>query len=414
MRFVSPSSIAGEIDAYPSKSEMQRAVLAASLSVGESTIRNPSYADDGKSSLLVARRLGASVIETPSEVKVSGCWDPSHLRGELPCGESGLLSRMLCSIAAHSPNEVSITGTGTLCSRTFEFASRPLRSLGCEVSTTNGRLPIHIRGPIKGGKINIDGSITSQFLSGLLFALPLCGADSTLKVKGLVSEPYVNLTLSILKRFGIELESSEDEFFIRGGQKYTPTSLSIEGDWSGAAFFLVAGALRGKIRVRNLSSNSFQGDKEIISVLKSAGANIEISDSLFAAEANTLNAFRYDATRCPDLVPPLSVLAIGCVGESEISGVSRLVHKESNRAKALIDELGAMGAKISLECDTIRVKGSKIKGGEVTSHGDHRIAMACAIAALISDNGASINGWESVSKSYPGFFDVLDSLRTKL
>jgi len=402
-----PSGISGEVDAPPSKSMMQRATIAAALAEGESLITNPSLCDDALATLSVVDTLGAQVAREERGIRIMGRCQPNG--DVLDCGESGTCMRMISAVAALQDKGYTITGKGSLMKRPVSMVEKPLRELGAECRTKNGMPPIKVKGPIHGGRIGVDGSESSQFISGLLMALPLCGQDSELQALNLKSRAYVNMTLSVLASFAIEVDVDGDRFSIRGGQDYQPKEYEVEGDWSGSAFMLVAGATAGEVTLRKLAHGS-QPDEAIKTVLASAGAEIsEVEDSIIVKH-RTLKAFDYDASGSPDLFPPLAALACSCEGTSVIHGTARLRHKESDRAAALIEELGKMGADIKVIEDRMEIIGKKLKGGKVKSHNDHRIAMACAVAALNSDKGVTIEGTGCVSKSYPGFFEDLERL----
>jgi 3-phosphoshikimate 1-carboxyvinyltransferase len=320
--------------------------------------------------------------------------------------------RLFSAIAATYGKKFTLTGTGSLLKRPVTMTTEPLIELGVTCTTHAGFPPIVVKGPVKGGKITIDGSISSQALTGLLMALPLCKEDSRIKVLNLKSKPYITMTLSLLQDFGISIESDKNytDFFIKGSQRYKSRDYTIEGDWSGAAFLLTAGALSGKITVKNLQRGSVQGDKKIIDVLVSAGARINVKEDLVEVEKGSLGAFEFDATETPDLFPPLAALACYCKGVNRIFGIERLKYKESDRASVLISELTKIGARISVLENCMEIEGSSLRGGSIDSHNDHRIAMAGAVAALCSEEGVRIKNWQVVTKSYPDFFEDLLSI----
>jgi 3-phosphoshikimate 1-carboxyvinyltransferase len=262
----------------------------------------------------------------------------------------------------------------------------------------------------------VDGSASSQLLTGLLIALPLAGQDSLLEVEALASRGYVDLTLATMRAFGVEAERDEDfcRFVIPGGQAYRATEFQVEGDWSGAAFLLVAGAIAargGALVVEGLDAMSLQPDRAILAALRAAGARVEVTESGIAVGGGSLEGFRFDATDCPDLFPPLVALATACSGETSLRGARRLRGKESDRAAALREEFGALGARVEVEGDDMVVQGSgRLAGGRVDSRGDHRIAMAAAIAALSAEGPIEIVGGECVSKSWPSFFEDLAAI----
>jgi 3-phosphoshikimate 1-carboxyvinyltransferase len=307
----------------------------------------------------------------------------------------------------------TLVAKGSLALRPMTMLEAPLDALGARCQTSGGQAPIEVRGPIHGGALELDGSLTSQFVSGLLIALPTCRENSTIDVNNLASKPYVALTLDLIERFGIHIDHSLDfaRFSIKGGQVYQPICLTIDGDWSATAFLLVAGAVAGKVIVSGLDHGSVQPDRAVLEVLRLAGAEIEVGASRVRVSKQELKAFTFDATDCPDLFPPLVALASACSGESVLTGVSRLAHKESNRAESLKTEYAKLGVSIHLHGNEMRISGGDVVGGNGDSHGDHRVAMSLAIAGLVSKTGVGITEWECVSKSYPRFFDDLAAIR---
>ncbi|MCX5814739.1 MAG: 3-phosphoshikimate 1-carboxyvinyltransferase [Proteobacteria bacterium] len=414
MRLMAPSRINGTVKAPPSKSMTGRAIAAALLSGGTSEITDPSFCDDSLSVMWIAETLGAEIVRGEHKIIVKG---NAGLSGNmknnvLDCGESGLCMRMFAPIAGLTGDEFTLTGGGTLLQRPMKMVEQ-LGALGVFCTTKNGFAPIVVKGPITGGDITVDASISSQFLTGLLMALPLCNEDSIVTVANLRSRPYVEMTVSLLRLYGIKIVHGEnyERFHIPGNQTYKPCVYKIEGDWSGAAFLLVAGAIGGGVLMKGLNPDSFQADKAVIDVLKMAGADTIINKDHITVEKDGLNAFEFDATDCPDLFPPLAVLASACKGKSVIYGADRLRHKESDRARALVSEFSRLGITIKLLHDRMEIHGGKVKGNRVDSHNDHRIAMACAVAALNGEGKTTIENGECVSKSYPDFFSDLDGLR---
>jgi len=393
---------------------MQRAVLAAALARGRSILHNPSYAEDCLASLGVAASLGAELQRESEAVIIKGTRNPQS--SSIDCHESGLCLRMTCAICALFEQEFIISGQGSLMDRPLNMIEEPLRDLGAYCRTNRGKPPAVIRGPLTGGKIKLDASISSQFLSGLLMALPLCKTDSQISVTGLKSKPYVLMTLEILKAFGLQIDAGPDllSFFIPGRQDYQAQSYLIEGDWSSAAAFLVAGAIAGSLEVQGLRADSTQADKAIVDVLRQAGALLTQQGPALQVQNASLKAFTFDAGDCPDLFPVLAALACNCQGQSIIKGASRLLYKESNRAEALCLEFSKLGGRISCCEDSLQVTGTKLRGGAINCHNDHRIAMACALAGLTSEQGVTIDHPEVVQKSYPDFFKDLQSIMVQL
>ncbi|MBQ5875350.1 MAG: 3-phosphoshikimate 1-carboxyvinyltransferase, partial [Alistipes sp.] len=296
----------------------------------------------------------------------------------------------------------------------MEMMIEPLRTLGVTVRDGGGFLPIEVQGPIHGGEVKVDGSISSQFITGLLLALPMAEEDTTLYVEDAVSTPYIDMTIDTAQRFGVEIMHNNgdySEFFIEGRQKYMATDIAIEGDWSGASTMLVAGAIAGEVTVKNISTLSRQADTAICHALERAGAGIIIEHDAITISKRELRAFEFDATNSPDLFPALAALAAAAEGESRIIGTSRLRHKESDRAETLRQEYEKLGIEIDISEDNVmKIRGGEIQPAEVFSHNDHRIAMSLAASALRCKGDVKITAAECVEKSYPEFFDDLESI----
>ncbi|OPY81251.1 MAG: 3-phosphoshikimate 1-carboxyvinyltransferase [Syntrophorhabdus sp. PtaU1.Bin153] len=414
MKVIRSSVISGSVAAPPSKSATIRAIAASLLAPGRSEIRNLSVCDDALAALGIAETLGAEVRRDGDHAFITGhgVIKKEYLRGKtIRCGESGLCMRMFAPVAGLVNEELVIEGSGSLLSRPMKMVEG-LEVLGARCETTNGFPPIRVKGGIDGGTVHLDGSESSQFLTGLLMVLPLCPKDSVIEVSNLKSRAYVEMTVAIAKEFGIELFHDRDmkRFDIPGNQAYRPCISTIEGDWSGASFMLVAGAIAGSVKVKGLAISSAQADRAIAQVLEQAGARVAMGDDCVSVEKDRLRGFRFDATDCPDLFPPLVALAANCEGESRIFGAERLKHKESNRALALASEFSKLGIEARLSGDRMEVRGGRLKGAAINTHNDHRIAMACAVAALNCHGEVTIDNPACVFKSYPSFFEDLDSL----
>ena len=403
-KFVKPSKISGQVEAPASKSMVQRALAAALLAEEPTRILNVTYSSDAQAALRVIKALGARVVVRDRDVHVEGGLNPT---GEvLNCGESGLSMRMFSAVASLWHRELTLTGEGSLLTRPVSMIEEPLKELGVAVISTNGCPPLTIKGPLQGGEAEIDGSVSSQFLTGLLIALPAAPRDSCLRVQNLKSTPYIDMTLTLLKTCGILVENSDHRVFrIKGNQQYRVGDYRVEGDWSGASFLLVAGALGGSISVTGLGLSSPQADRRIMDALKAAGAGVTTAGSTVEIKKKELKAFDFDATDCPDLFPPLVALACNCTGTTVIKGVERLKHKESNRAAVLQKEFSNLSARIRIDGDLMKIEGTKLTGGTVDSHNDHRIAMAGALAAINAGGEITVAGSECVAKSYPDFFE---------
>jgi 3-phosphoshikimate 1-carboxyvinyltransferase len=413
-KVIYPSAIYGEIDAPASKSFMQRAIALSVLAEDETIIENPSRCDDALAGLNIAASFGCKVYDNDSFISIIP--DKSVKPTQLLCGESGLAIRLFAPIVGLFSHQVILKAEGSLLTRPADFMVDTLNQLGVQVSTQGGFPPITIRGPLKPGMALLDGSLSSQFLSGLLIALPKANGDSTIRVNRLMSIPYVDMTLQAIEAFGGEVNHTDyNEFTICGNQLYQAGIYTIEGDWSGAAGLLVAGAIGGKIKVNKLQRNSLQADFAVLEALKQAGALIESDESSISiTKPETLMAFDFNAMHCPDLFPVLTALAANCQGVSKIHGVHRLVHKESNRGKALKCEFNKIGVSIDFQDDIMLIEGGEIKGGHVFAHNDHRIAMALTLAALNASEPIIIKGTECVNKTYPEFFTDMETLGVHL
>jgi len=408
MKALHSSKISGSVNAPASKSVMIRAAAASLLAKGTSQLLNPSLCADSQAALKIVEALGADVQTDKGYVTIRGTGGlntEGFKNNTIYCGESGLCMRMFTPIIGLAPYGFVIEGAGSLSSRPMETLEA-LSLMGGTCETNGGYSPVTIRGPIRGGAISLDGSKTSQFLTGLLMAAPLCEEDTKIEVIDLKSKPYVEMTVNLLKHFGVTIDHNKDltSFRIKGNQRYKAQTYIIEGDWSGAAFLLVAGAIAGSIEVKGLKTDSFQADKAILEGLRKAGAFVEITDDCILVRKNELIPFEFDATDCPDLVPPLVALASHCQGKSVIHGIERLKHKESNRSAALVSEFARLSIKIELFSDRMEIYGNKPVGNLVDSHNDHRIAMACAIASLNGERPVVIENYQCVAKSYPDFF----------
>lgn len=410
---IHPSQVSGEVRPPCSKSYAQRALAAALLSDGETTLSNIELCDDTRYAMNVITGLGASVRQTgPTEYVIRGGLAP--ITDTINTGESGLATRLFTPIAALCDRRMTITGTGTMLRRPIGMMIDPLRKLGVQVRS-NGYLPITVQGPLRGGETDVEAYVSSQFLTGLLMSLPLAEGDTILHVEQPNSLPYLAVTVDLASKFRIRMEHNGfREFFIPGGQHYHPAKLHIEGDWSSAAFMLVAGAIAGEVTAKRMNTLSLQADLAIIQALTKAGAVIITTPDEITVRKRELTGFDFDATQRPDLFPILAVLGANCEGTTHIRGVNRLVYKESNRAEAIVSEYTKLGMDVALEDDVMTVRGGSLSGGTIDSCNDHRIAMAAAIAALAASGPVTITNAQAVTKSYPRFWDDLDSIiRTK-
>lgn len=435
-----------EVTIPSSKSFAQRAIMAAALADGVSHLRGYSPCGDNEAAVSAARALGAEVDVRGDAVDVRGiaaspeCLDMASLH----TGESGLLTRLmipLLSMLSRSP--VRMTGEKTLLSRPLKGAEEMMSAFGVrmESEAEDCRIPLTVTGPLRPGHVEISGKYGSQLISGLLMALPLEEKYSRVTVKDPKSIPYMFITLDVMKKFGLKVGSemmgghdfmesdgdwslcNEMVFKIKGGQRYKAADFMIEGDWSSAANFLVAGAIFGKVVVDGLDTSSLQADLTIMDILMEAGASLsQTGDNLgsLTVQRAPLKSFTVDASNCPDLFPIISVLAAFCQGTSRIAGVGRLAHKESDRGAAILEMLHKMGVDARTEGDEMVIaghslssrllNGNLLRGGSYTSSHDHRMVMALKVAELGADSPVEIDDMDCVSKSFPAFFELFSKL----
>lgn len=418
-REVYPSILKGSVKAPGSKSIAQRFAAAALLSGGETIIRDYPDSADCQAALEVIQSLGAVVEKSGNDVFIKGGFPNNtdskikNPKGEIFCGESGLSSRLFTPLAALYDERICVNGSGSLLTRPFTEFDKVIPALGGECVTNNGLLPIVVTGPLKGGEAKLDGALSSQFLTGLLMSLPLAENDTVLEVSNLTSKPYVLMTMEVMKLFGVEVKNQNYERFeIRANQKYIAQEVTVPGDWSGAAFLLVAGALcsgEEGIVISNLDRNITQADNRILEALTLAGVSFVIHKDEVQVFESDIKAFDFDATECPDLVPPLVALAAFANGVSSIRGAKRLIHKESNRAKALQEEFTKANVRVVLRDDELKVYPSPIRKAILNSHNDHRIAMAATLLGLAGDK-IIVAGADCVAKSFPDYFEKLKEL----
>lgn len=429
---VEPGRLSGRLLVPPSKSMGHRALFCAALAEGDSHIDNVVLSEDMLATLGALKVLGVKTAVKTSErfegrmrVTVSGTGS-FHPSGEdIDCHESGSTARFVIPLSRLVADPVTITGRNGLLERPFGLFHELFEGKGVRMSDRNGCLPATLEGKLTSGIFRLRGDVSSQFITGLLFILPRLDGDSVIEVEGpLESAPYVAMTLEMLAQFGVKAvmelfpdgqspDSPGARLTVSGGQTYRPTDCDVEGDWSQAAFWVVAGALGNPLVLEGLRMDSLQGDRKVVELMRAMGAEIleEGTNLRVGFTAHPLRALDMDVAQCPDLVPALAVAAAYAEGGSRIYNAARLRFKESDRLKAMREQLGALGAAISEEPDGLLIEGpgmnrsGRLGGGSVQGCGDHRIVMASAIAATRAAASVSIDGMEAVRKSYPGFWD---------
>ncbi len=410
-----PSKLTGTVKVPKSKSSMQRACAAALLHSGITEIIEPGFSNDDLAALDTISKLGAEVLKEKDRITVKSSGIHPH-SADINCGESGLGIRMFTPVAALSASQLSISGSGSLVTRPMHFFDEIFPQLGIQIKSNGGKLPLIIQGPLIPKDITVDGSLSSQFLTGLLMAFSAAGASGvTITVNRLTSKPYIDLTLDVMTKFGMKVPqvTNYEKFYFPENTALKPPDFikyKVEGDWSGGAFLLVAGAIAGGLQVEGLQPDSTQADKAILDALALAGVHVTLNGNLISIQPASLTAFHFDATECPDLFPPLVALAAACKGRTVLKGAKRLSFKESDRSLALKEEFGKLGVLVNVDEDIMTIDGGGRVGTAITnSHHDHRIAMAVAVAALIADGPVEIEGAEAIRKSYPDFYDDIAS-----
>lgn len=411
-----PNKLNGSINIPPSKSMSHRAIICASLGKGTSIIHNVSYSKDIIATLEGMKSLGAKVIKEEKDnnnnysLTIEGVQEFKLLNKNVNANESGSTIRFLIPILMLANDEYNITGEGRLKERPLDTFYNIFKKQGIEYSNDNGKLPLTVSGSLKPDIFEIEGDISSQFISGLLFTLPLLKEESKIVItkSPLESKGYIDLTIQMLEKFGINIINNDyKEFIIIGNQSYNPTEYTVEGDYSQGAFWIVAGLIGDTITSENLSIDSLQGDKEAVDIVKRMKGDITINKNNIVTKGSRTVSTVIDASQCPDIIPVLSVLASLSSGTTEIINGKRLRIKESDRITSTRTELSKLGANIVETEEGLIINGKDyLDGGvEVSSWNDHRIAMAMAIASIRCKEKITITGSESVSKSYPNFWE---------
>lgn len=413
---LSPGLLRGEVVIPPSKSDAQRALLLAALTPGTSTIYEIGLSDDVRTMLKCIKVLGAALEVQDNYILVTGT-TRFPAKASFDCGESGLTFRLLSALCCLHEGEYEFDGSGSILDRSHGFIDDFGLKYGIEITSNNNSLPYFIRGGLDPNldSIEVDGSISSQFISGLLIGIPLLSRRIVLRAINLRSFPYVKMTLNTMKHFGVRVDLGMDNVFsFSNDDPYQLTSYSVQKDWSAASYWLVAGAIGHQVSLKGLNISTDQADVRILSVLTMVGATFLINEDELSFHSAGSIAFSFDATDCPDLFPALATLALFCNGLSRIKGVHRLVNKESDRSQVLFSQFQKIGAEIYFDGDEMCIDGLKaLRFAKVSSHGDHRIAMCLAIAALQIEGGLQIEGALAVTKSYPDFWKDLEKLRPR-
>ncbi|MEA5038257.1 MAG: 3-phosphoshikimate 1-carboxyvinyltransferase [Clostridiaceae bacterium] len=400
---IAPSSLSGSVPAIPSKSAAHRLLICAALADEPTALQLSSSSDDIDATIGCLTALGAEIKRTGDTITVTPIGKaPSDPL--LDCRESGSTLRFLLPVAAALCEKARFTGGGRLPERPVVELTDLMRRHG--VSFSADCLPFETAGRLTGGEFDISGSVSSQYLTGLLLALPVLAQDAAVRLSSkLVSCGYVDMTLSALARFGVNIACAEGRYTVSGPKALcSPARISVDGDWSNAAFFLAAGAIGAPVTVTGLDPDSPQGDRAITMLLQRFGAGVAVGPAQVTVAPAELRGCEIDLAEVPDLLPVLAVVAACAQGKTRFTGGERLRHKESDRLASTAAIIGSLGGKAEAFPDGLAVTGGKLTGGTVDSFHDHRIVMAAAVAGSICPRAVTILGADAVNKSYPAFF----------
>ena len=407
---IQPAKLKGSVKVPPSKSMAHRAILCAALANGQSTVSNIDFSDDILATMDAMQALGAKIEKKGNSLEICGIGPKSERQKNrrIDCKESGSTLRFLIPVALCFEGGTQFVGRGNLGKRPLNVYTEIFDEQGIAYKAEGPLLDFTVSGRLKPGKFKLRGDVSSQFITGLLYALPLLEADSEIEITThLESKNYIDLTLSALKDFGIHVENrAYKTFLVPGNQTYKAGNYRVEGDFSQAAFFLCADALGSSVEVQDLAQDSLQGDRAVLEILQRMGAEVSRRETGLCCRADALSATEIDASQCPDIIPVVAVVAALCKGTARIYNAGRLRIKECDRLHAICSELTKLGAQMTEQQDSILICGvDNFTGGTVWSHKDHRIAMMLAIAATRAQKTVTIEDWECVSKSYPHFFE---------
>lgn len=404
----------GTVNVPPSKSDVHRAIICAAMANGVSRISPVALSNDIKATIGCIKALGADAVLENNILTVDGTNMYKNKTALLDCGESGSTLRFFIPIAAVGNINATFVGKGKLPQRPIGIFTEALPKAGT-VCKTEGGLPLEIKGQLKSGIFEIPGNVSSQFITGLLLALPILEGDSEIVLTSpLESVGYIAMTIRTMKQFGVNIQVTEKGWHIKGGQSYKPCDYTTDGDWSQAAFFMVLGAVSGKVTVKGVAKDSTQGDKKCAEILARFGAKVTQLDNEVTVEKGELKAITIDASQIPDLVPVLSVCAAFAEGTTKIINAERLRIKECDRLKATAELLNNLGGKVKELSDGLEITGvSSLKGGNVNGYNDHRIVMSAAVCAARSDEDITATFAMSINKSYPDFYIDYNSIGGK-
>ena len=410
-----PGAVRGRVTAPPSKSYTHRAFLLGLLAEGATTVRDALASEDPRATLQGVEALGARVARGPV-VRIESDGRVHPARAPIDCLNSGTTLRLLAAIASLADGETRLTGDASLVKRPMLPLAESLRRLGVEVSTTDGRAPITVRGPMRGGTARLPGDVSSQFVSALLLAGARTREGVEVEIEGtLKSRPYVDITIEMMEDFGVRAERRGEGFSVKGGQRYRATDYRVPGDFSTAAFPLVAGALAGEVTVENLPARTAQGDRAILDQLEAFGATVVRSERSATVRKSALHGATIDLSDTPDAFPALCALAAHAKGETVLSGAAHLRFKESDRIRAMVTNLRKMGVDAEEREDGAVIRGGRVRGAPgLVTEGDHRILMALAVCGLAAEGPVELDDHEAHAVSYPSFIEDFTRLGARI
>lgn len=403
------NSLNAELIAPPSKAYTLRALFVAALADGKSVIKNPLMAEDQRYAINALKELGVS-IEIDRDIVIKGVNGKFKGDNDLFVGNSGITARILTVMGSLSDGEVTIDGNERMRQRPIDDLLEAIKNLGIKVESNKGYFPVTVKDGFKGGVTKLKGNKSSQYFTSILLSAPYADEDVKINLIGeLVSKPFIDITIDIMSSFGVKVEQEKNEFRVKSGQRYMAREYIVEGDYSNSAYFFCAAAItKGRVVVNGLNLNSIQGDKKILDLLEEMGCVVNKNQDFVEVIGKELKGIRADMSNYPDIVQPLAVVAAFAKGKSEFYNISHLKYKECDRIKAVVTELRKMGIKVEGSDDSIIVEGGNMKGCEIETYNDHRMAMSFSIAGLAVE-GVKIKNPENVNKSFPGFFDILNN-----
>lgn len=404
---ITPKKLFGKVVVPPSKSELHRAIICAALTKNNSEIFPVTSSDDILATVNAVKALGAMVKSDSGKLIVNGSKMFAGTNEFIDCNESASTLRLLMPLATFSHREVIFKCRGNLINRPLWPYIQVFKNMGVHVAVEQEHGYVKIFGKLKPGKISLPGNVSSQFISGLLLALPLLSESSEIFLTTpLESAGYVDLTIDIMRKFSVIIDKTSGGFFVKGNQKYKQTTCEITGDWSAAAFWIVANAMGSNIEIAGIRQNAEQPDKEILSIINKIGVKTNFVNNSLTVLSSEPTATEIFSAQCPDLVPILSILAAKSVGLTKILGVNRLKFKETNRLDAIFNSLKVLGVEVRKNDDSLYINGpNKLKSAVLSGFKDHRIIMAMTIAATVAEGRIRINNVQYAQKSYPTFFD---------